>query len=673
MINKTLSITSQIVKPNLANKIAKLEHKIKYPRIIFDSSQDFVSLSLEEIHKGDDRLWHLTKSKDKNRAQFRKNVNYMTKKFLNFRNKIETQFRIINDNIEKDLNKKSCYFNCFLFKLINQLLNINSNFSKSSYMPSISEQYIVDKIQTITETLAELRNGKYLDDKPDLRKNYNDLSAIIDEFNLSEFEKMAEFNVQYKLNKIDKKIALINLNKNNPNYIKLKYANKNVIDHTYYYNKKGNLRIKYESAEDEINQLRQNQYRIENNRFQRTRIPSFFTNEKHLKFDNTRYGTLIVKNGKKIGKTFVSPKTLNKLFNGDFPIQTIGDCYVVNVLNQMLLNDKSRIKLYNCFQEVRSKDGSKYIKVKFPQLKYYLLYKVYSNEPLFKNNSGSLKGSSGFKMLEEVYCVNRIIERLDRMEKSDLIPNEIKQLVKLHKSTITKQLFSTSLSLDDRIQKLVNSNKEISMVLSYTNKKIKEMNSQYLEQLHDKNFISDNDYTKFKEGVGLNKLADIIIFLTPFLEKNDSELPKFKNKTEKEEYYKNYVSSIRSTDFIPYNQLLLALFDLEINGLHSVEGGQPGEVAKAFGYTTEIKIMNRLTQKKYSEIMLNALNHDPSYVQPEGGFISHHAQSVIGTQKYGLYAQEPNSSNIEQVVLFDYYPRLFNSEQGEFVAIENYS
>ena len=115
MINKTLSITSQIVKPNLANKIAKLEHKIKYPRIIFDSSQDFVSLSLEEIHKGDDRLWHLTKSKDKNRTQFRKNVNYMTKKFLNFRNKIETQFRIINYNIEKDLNKKSCYFNCFFF------------------------------------------------------------------------------------------------------------------------------------------------------------------------------------------------------------------------------------------------------------------------------------------------------------------------------------------------------------------------------------------------------------------------------------------------------------------------------------------------------------------------------------------------------------------------------
>ena len=80
-----------------------------------------------------------------------------------------------------------------------------------------------------------------------------------------------------------------------------------------------------------------------------------------------------------------------------------------------------------------------------------------------------------------------------------------------------------------------------------------------------------------------------------------------------------------------------------------------------------------MTQKKYLEIILNALNHDPIDVQPEGGLISRHAQSIIGIQKYGLLVQEPNSSNRDQIVLFDYYPKLFNSERKEFIVIEDYS
>lgn len=67
--------------------------------------------------------------------------------------------------------------------------------------------------------------------------------------------------------------------------------------------------------------------------------------------------------------------------------------------------------------------------------------------------------------------------------------------------------------------------------------------------------------------------------------------------------------------------------------------------------------------------MLNALNHDPIDVQPEGGLMSHHAQSIIGIQKYGLLVQEPNSSNRDQLVLFDYYPKLFNSEKKSLLLL----
>ena len=43
-------------------------------------------------------------------------------------------------------------------------------------------------------------------------------------------------------------------------------------------------------------------------------------------------------------------------------------------------------------------------------------------------------------------------------------------------------------------------------------------------------------------------------------------------------------------------------------------------------------------------------------------------------QKYGLLIQEPNTSYKEQVVLFDYYPKLFNDDKKEqFQVIECYS
>ncbi|UKI41905.1 MAG: hypothetical protein L6V95_02460 [Candidatus Melainabacteria bacterium] len=96
------------------------------------------------------------------------------------------------------------------------------------------------------------------------------------------------------------------------------------------------------------------------------------------------------------------------------------------------------------------------------------------------------------------------------------------------------------------------------------------------------------------------KFIDIILFLTPFLEKNDSELPKFNNKTEKENYYKNYISSIRFGDDVPFNDTFNKLLNLSINGFKTIEAGYEGEVAKAFGYKIKTKFVNRLTLKRIS-------------------------------------------------------------------------
>lgn len=725
MLHNVLNCPSKMIKSNFTKKTVRACNKIEFSSFInYPNDEDIVTLSNNEIHQDKDGLWHLTKHKDKNRIKFRKNIDYINKKYSKFKTKFETCFektknifeteiKSFNESkynkflfyITSNMNSKINYYCCLseLYQSINKLLNINSNFSKSSYMPSTSEQFIGDEILRIKNSLNKLQNNKYLTKrKSELKNILNELSLIVDDLNLKEFNEKIKFNKEYKLNKINKKIALAHLNKENPNYIKLKYKNKNLTDNMYYYNKEGNMRVAYESAEDEINQLEQNRYRIEMNDYPRISIRPNSSKEKYQKINgNSKYNTSIIKDSRQINKIFVSPDNLRILFPTCFPTQTVGDCYLVNVFNQMLLNDKDRMRLYNCFQEINKKDG-KYIKVKFPNLKYHLSYKSDLNDTtkeskiksflnskggilkelsvylfpnydsLIKYNYGSLNGSPGFIMLEEVYCVNRILDRLEATEKSDLIPNDIKQLVKKYKSSIKKNLFDTTISLDDRIEKL-SKNKEISTVLEYTFKKINEMKYQYIEQLHDKNFISDNDYNQFKEGVEPYKFVDIILFLTPFLEKNDSELPKFNNKTEKENYYKNYISSIRFGDDVPFNDTFNKLLNLSINGFKTIEAGYEGEVAKAFGYKIKTKFVNRLTQKEYPEIMLNDMSYNFDNVQPEGGLMSHHAQSIIGIQKYGLRVQEPNSSNRDQIVLFDYYPKLFNSERKEFMVIEHYS
>ena len=725
MFYNALNYPSKMINFDFTKKTIKAYNKMEF-NSFFHSSYDkeMVSLSNNEIYQDKNGLWHLTKHKDKNRIQFRKNIDYINKKYLKFKTKFETCFDRVKNIFEAELksvneskyNKflfyinfniksKIIYYYCLseLYQSINKLLNINSNFSKSSYMPSISEQLIGDEILNIKNLLKELQNNKYLTKrKPEINNSLNELSLIIDNLNLKEFSERVKFNKKYKLNKIDKKIALANLNKGNPNYIKLKYKNKNLIDDMYYQNKEGALRVAYESAEDEINQLEQNKFRIEMNCCPKIYIAPNSSKEKYQKInENSKYNTSVIKDNKQIDKVFISPENLRILFSTDFPVQNVGDCYLVNVFNQMLLNDKGRIKLYKCFKEVKTKDG-KYIKVKYPNLKYYLSYKINpnditkengiksflsskggilqelsnylfpNNDSLIKYNYGSLIGSTGFLMLEEVYCVNRIIDRLEATEKSDLIPNDIKKLVKKYKLTIKKDLFDTTLSLDERIKKL-SKNKEIATVLEYTSKKIEELGTQYLEQLHDKNFISDKDYNQFKEGIDPYKVFDIILYLTPFLEKNDSELPKFNNKTEKENYYKDYVSSIRVGDDVVFNHTFRKLLNLRINGFNTIEAGYQGEVARAFGYKTKTKFVNRLTQKEYPEIALNGMNYNFDNIQPEGGLISRHAQSIIGIQKYGLRVQEPNSSNTDQIALFDYYPKLFNSEKKEFRVIEYYS
>lgn len=696
MFANVVNYTSKTVKLSLASKTIKAALDLDFSSFI-DSflNEESITLSNNEIHQEKDGLWHLTKSKDKDRVQFHKNIDYMNKVFSKFRSKLEAKFNDTKNIFEKEMEQTSHPKNrsifsrfihlrkpkyddslSYLYHSINKLLNINSTFSKSSYMPSISENFIGKNILIIKDLLNELQKNQYLAKKNSaLMKIISEFCAIIADLDLNKLIEMVKFNKEYKLNKIDKKIALINLNKQNPDYIKLKYSNKNLIDNMYYYNKNGNLRVSFESAEDEINQLKQNKERINSDIYPGIYITPSSSKEKHIKLTNdSKYTTGIVKNGKQIGKTYISPKSLDFLFANCFPTQNIGDCYLVNVFNQIMHNDKQRIKLYNCFQEVQLKDGNEYIKVKFPQLKFHLLYKITSDYSWIKHNKGSLWGTEGFRMLEEVYCVNRIIERLDKMEKSDLFPNDIKQLVKKYKSTIKEHLFDTSSSLDERIKKLSYNNKEIAKVFEYTYKKIVDMKYNYLEQLHNKNFISDYDYKNYKQNIDSIELNKVILYLTPFLEKENSELLNFKNKTEKENYYKNYVKSIKCTDVVPYNDTFYKLDNLIINGFKTLEGGKIGEVAKAFGYKIKTKFVKRLNQKEYPEISLLDDNYHFSNVQPEGGLVSHHAQSIIGMQKYGLRLQEPNTSDHEQIVIFDYYPKLFNDDKKEqFQVIECYS
>ncbi len=447
MFANVVNYTSKTVKLSLASKTIKAALDLDFSSFI-DSflNEESITLSNNEIHQEKDGLWHLTKSKDKDRVQFHKNIDYMNKVFSKFRSKLEAKFNDTKNIFEKEMEQTSHPKNrsifsrfihlrkpkyddslSYLYHSINKLLNINSTFSKSSYMPSISENFIGKNILIIKDLLNELQKNQYLAKKNSaLMKIISEFCAIIADLDLNKLIEMVKFNKEYKLNKIDKKIALINLNKQNPDYIKLKYSNKNLIDNMYYYNKNGNLRVSFESAEDEINQLKQNKERINSDIYPGIYITPSSSKEKHIKLTNdSKYTTGIVKNGKQIGKTYISPKSLDFLFANCFPTQNIGDCYLVNVFNQIMHNDKQRIKLYNCFQEVQLKDGNEYIKVKFPQLKFHLLYKITSDYSWIKHNKGSLWGTEGFRMLEEVYCVNRIIERLDKMEKSDLFPNDI--------------------------------------------------------------------------------------------------------------------------------------------------------------------------------------------------------------------------------------------------------
>lgn len=80
------------------------------------------------------------------------------------------------------MNSKINYYCCLseLYQSINKLLNINSNFSKSSYMPSTSEQFIVDEILRIKNLLNELQNNKYLTKRKSELKNILKSQKLLD-------------------------------------------------------------------------------------------------------------------------------------------------------------------------------------------------------------------------------------------------------------------------------------------------------------------------------------------------------------------------------------------------------------------------------------------------------------------------------------------------------------
>lgn len=80
------------------------------------------------------------------------------------------------------MNSKINYYCCLseLYQSINKLLNINSNFSKSSYMLSTSEQFIEDEILRIKNLLNELQNNKYLTKRKSELKNILKSQKLLD-------------------------------------------------------------------------------------------------------------------------------------------------------------------------------------------------------------------------------------------------------------------------------------------------------------------------------------------------------------------------------------------------------------------------------------------------------------------------------------------------------------
>ena len=124
-------------------------------------------------------------------------------------------------------------------------------------MPEISDLAIISYLREANKIINNFMNSS-LNKKSFLGTYINNLSESIKKFDLDDFEIKSKENYHYKVKRFIQKIALVAKNYSiNSNYIQKKYKNMNNNTMNIYY-KDGNIRKKYLSVNDYLEQLLKN-------------------------------------------------------------------------------------------------------------------------------------------------------------------------------------------------------------------------------------------------------------------------------------------------------------------------------------------------------------------------------------------------------------------------------
>lgn len=151
----------------------------------------------------------------------------------------------------------------------------------------------------------------------------------------------------------------------------------------------------------------------------------------------------------------------NQLFPNDqestlSPIQTTGDCYLVNAFNVFMKNFDMRMDIYKCFKLVEEK-GEIFLNVKYPGNEITLKVPL-DNQGLinFSPNDKALDGPVGLQMLEELQLVTRLINGfVDDKDKIIIVGLNELEIDQADKESLKNLLLDCSLgSIEDRFEKL---------------------------------------------------------------------------------------------------------------------------------------------------------------------------------------------------------------------------
>ncbi len=768
-LTKVSKITSlEKVKKNYQNNIELNQNSEDQPYIIqndldlYNISDDiFINYELapDEYEKTSDGLLHLTKNTPQ-RQKFKSNVNIMNKNFVTLRNNINKLYNKYQQEKDKKISYK--FFNIFkpkrkkvkleelkkLDSYINNILKLRplgdkEYITKSSYMPEISDLAIISYLREANKIINNIMNSS-LNKKSFLGTYINNLSESIKKFDLDDFEIKSKENYHYKVKRFIQKIALVAKNYSiNSNYIQKKYKNMNNNTMNIYY-KDGNIRKKYLSVNDYLEQLLKNYIRMQNAKqslsfsvkllykkfdVAKRKYPLFIErsdldlSEKEIREDDINDPKItIIKNNKNeiLSKIKVSPQIFEKLFPINdtktmSPIQWVENCYLVNSFNEYMKNDDARINLYKCFNECEDNLGNKFIEVKYPNLDIPLKY-YFNNDNKFTYEYNccpdSLDGVLGHMMLEEVYAVNRISTRLEYMIRNcDSLPLNIKKLLLKHKTNIEKRLVDTSKEFNNRlpfnksflvelyfklfisknrlsILKELKDNYEIYKVLNYDNKECNKEIKKNLKLLRSSGYISNIDYKNFLKKSNINEAYKNVYFYYDIMEEIDQK--KFNKKTneEKQKYYEkklhNHLQSYNlnllkendinyEEDEVDYNDYKLKykaklnyLFQSRIMGFETLNSGNIRECNYAMNLSTSDYKSDNIFYSNHIDALCIVDSGYNFFDNLEGCLVSQHVHSINGWNKYGAIITEPNTSNQEEIILFDKYKDIFNKPNRYF-------